>query len=264
MRRLHKSSAVRLKFDMASWLELWFTEPILNDMKNAVLGLVAGMVAIAAGADGADWKSDVKAAAGKLADATNYSWTTTASLEGVGPAYQPGPLAGKAEKGGYTHYTARQGEVAYEVVSQGEKIVCLYQNRWFTPDQLAASNMDWLVNLLRSFLPPAAEASELATLAQNHQPAADGIISAKLGEDAVKKFLMRGRRALREIKDIQGTVKFWVNSGRLTKYEYQLSGTIFIGEDRREQAIKSTTRVEIKDVSATKVVVPEAAAQLFK
>jgi hypothetical protein len=52
-------------------------------------------------------------------------------------------------------------------------------------------------------------------------------------------------------------VKFWIQDGVLTKYEFKVTGKVnFNGNDRD---VDRTTTVEIKDVGATKVEVPDDA-----
>ena len=59
------------------------------------------------------------------------------------------------------------------------------------------------------------------------------------------------------MKDAKCTVHFWVKDGVLSKLQYEVSGTVnFRGEDRE---IDRTTTVEIKDVGATTIEVPEEA-----
>jgi len=52
-------------------------------------------------------------------------------------------------------------------------------------------------------------------------------------------------------------VKFWVKDGVLSKYQYNVQGTMNIGGNDRE--INRTTTVEIKDVGTTKLTVPDEA-----
>ena len=57
--------------------------------------------------------------------------------------------------------------------------------------------------------------------------------------------------------NLKGSVKFWVKNGALIKYEFHLQGKIdFNGNEFPNDR---TTTVEIKEVGATKVEVPEAA-----
>jgi hypothetical protein len=52
-------------------------------------------------------------------------------------------------------------------------------------------------------------------------------------------------------------VKFWLKDGALSKYQFNVKGTMsFNGNDRE---IDRTTTVEIKDVGTTKLTVPEEA-----
>ena len=52
-------------------------------------------------------------------------------------------------------------------------------------------------------------------------------------------------------------MKFWVKDGHLAKYETHIQGTVsFNGNDCD---VDRTTTVEIKDVNATKIAVPDGA-----
>ena len=56
---------------------------------------------------------------------------------------------------------------------------------------------------------------------------------------------------------VQGTAKFWVKDGVLSKYQTKVKGTVsFNGNDRD---VDRTTTVEIKDIGSTKVTVPDEA-----
>ena len=58
--------------------------------------------------------------------------------------------------------------------------------------------------------------------------------------------------------DLKGSVKFWIKDGVLTKYQSKVSGKRQ-NQDGEEQAFERTTTVEIKDVGATKVTLPDEA-----
>src|SRR5262245_32336322 len=83
-------------------------------ISNAVL-----IVAALASAAGADAKDDVVAAAKKLADSDNYSWTTTS--EGAPGAGMSGGSSGKAQKDGLVELemNTRDGDV--RAFFQGDK-----------------------------------------------------------------------------------------------------------------------------------------------
>ena len=55
----------------------------------------------------------------------------------------------------------------------------------------------------------------------------------------------------------KGTITFWITDGKLTKYQYHVTGTVsFNGNDRD---VDRTTTTEIKDVGTTKIEVPDEA-----
>jgi hypothetical protein len=113
----------------------------------------------------------------------------------------------------------------------------------------------FLGGMIRNFKAPAAQASELA--AQSKELKKDGdVYSADLTDEGAKALLQfRGGNAT--VSDAKGSVKFWVKDGILTKYEFKVAGKVsFNGNDRD---VDRTTAVEIKDVGATKVEVPDEA-----
>jgi len=82
-----------------------------------------------------DAKDDVKAAASKLSDAPNYSWTTTIknNVENPPPGGRfggGGPIEGKTEKGGVTWFSMKQGETTFEAASKGEKFAMKVKDSW--------------------------------------------------------------------------------------------------------------------------------------
>ncbi len=52
-------------------------------------------------------------------------------------------------------------------------------------------------------------------------------------------------------------MKFWVKDGALSKYEYQVQGTMNFNDN--EINMNRLTTVDIKDVGTTKVTIPEEA-----
>ena len=91
----------------------------------------------------ADAKEDVKAAAKKLADAANYSWTATTEIEG-GP-FTPAPVMGKAEKGGYAVLTTERDSTTTTAVLKGDKGVLKTEDGWQTAEELRAMRFGWRV-----------------------------------------------------------------------------------------------------------------------
>ncbi|HIG30580.1 MAG TPA: hypothetical protein EYQ50_23395 [Verrucomicrobiales bacterium] len=60
-----------------------------------------------------------------------------------------------------------------------------------------------------------------------------------------------------EVSNPQGSVKFWIKEGVLTKYQYSVQGSIsFNGNDRD---VDRTTTVEISNIGSTQIEIPTAA-----
>ena len=80
----------------------------------------AATVSMAVAAPG----DDVKAAAKKLADASNYSWSSTTQSAGGGGGgrggFGGGPMSAVTEKGGYTVVTREFNGNAMQTVRMGE------------------------------------------------------------------------------------------------------------------------------------------------
>jgi hypothetical protein len=58
------------------------------------------------------------------------------------------------------------------------------------------------------------------------------------------------------ITNAKGSVKFWIKDGVITKYQTKVSGTTK-NRDGDDMDIDRTTTVEIKDIGATKITVPD-------
>jgi hypothetical protein len=205
-------------------------------------------------------KDDVIAAAKKLADADNYSWTTTVTVPEDSP-FHPGPTNGKIEKDGLTFVTMSFGDNTTEMVLKGDKgAVKPPDGDWESLSDLAnAEGRERFLGMMaRGFKAPAAQAQELGSGVKELK-LADGVYSGDLTEDGAKAMLRFGprRNGGPEISNAKGSTKFWVTDGRLSKYQFSVQGTVnFNGEDHD---IQRTTTVEIKDVGTTKVTVPEGA-----
>jgi hypothetical protein len=112
---------------------------------------------------------------------------------------------------------------------------------------------------MQNFKAPAAQAEEIAgktkTLAKS-----DNAYSGELTEEGAKSLMTFGRRGGGQgpaISNAKGSVKFWIKDGVLTKYQFKVQGTM--NRNGEDMDIDRTTTVEIKDVGATKVTVPEEA-----
>ena len=235
--------------------------------------ILASMLVLLAGsllAADSNPQDAVKAAAKKLADQPNYSWKTTVSTPGGGGGgggrFRPGPVEGKTEKGGATSLSITGGENTWEAVLKGDKAAIKADSGWKSMTEAADEEgpVRFASFMLRNYKTPAAQAEELASNTKDLKMA-DGVYSGDLTETGAKELLrFRGRQGGGggggpEISGAKGTAKFWVKDGTLTKYEFNVQGTVsFNGNDRD---VNRTTTVEIKDVGSTKVAVPEEAGK---
>ena len=205
-----------------------------------------------------DAKSDIKAAANKLADKPNYSWTTTVKIEG-GQAFRMGPTEGKTEKNGWTHTKSSFNDNAFETVCKGEKGALKRDDEWKTVEELEGDDRGaWMAKRIKSFKAPAAEAEDIADKAKELKKGDGGAWSGDLTEEGAKAVFTLGRRAgAAGPPDAKGSVKFWIKDGTLSKFEYQVQGTMKRPDSDEETKINRTTTVEIKEIGTTKVTLPD-------
>jgi hypothetical protein len=215
----------------------------------------------------ADAKDDVTKAAKKLADAGSYSWKSTAETAGGGGGggMRPGPTEGKIAKDGTVHLQMTRGENTVEAVLKGEKGAVKTQEGWQSLTELTSAEGDqaprgrFMGRMLQNFRAPAVEAADMLSKVKELKKDGD-VYSGDLTEDGVKALLTRGFRPggnAPEMGNPKGWIKLWVKDGLLTRYQYNVQATMtFQGNERN---IDRTTNVEIKDVGATNVEVPEEA-----
>ncbi|MCI0535250.1 MAG: hypothetical protein L0Z50_08480, partial [Verrucomicrobiales bacterium] len=77
------------------------------------------------------------------------------------------------------------------------------------------------------------------------------------GAKALLSFGGRGGGGGANVSNAKGSAKFWVKDGVLSKYQYNVKGSVSFGGNDRD--VDRTTTTEIKDVGSTKVEVPEDA-----
>ncbi len=216
----------------------------------------------------ADAKQDLMAAAKKVTDAPNYTWTTATEIEGGN--WTPATITGKSQKGGFAVITSEREGTVTTAVMKGEKGVLKTDEGWKTAEDLrnaggggggGGGRGNRGAMLLRTRLP----ADDVVKMVENlgELKTADGVISGDLTEKGAKELLSlgRGRQGGQapEAKNAKGSAKFWVKDGSLTKVQVKVSGTIsFNGEDRD---MGRTTTHEIKSVGTTEVKVPEDASK---
>lgn len=219
-----------------------------------LLGLLAGN---ATAAD--DAVSTVKAAAKKLAEKSNYSWTTTPKIEGT-QRFRMGATEGKVEKDGWLHTKATLGDAEYETLRKGEKGAVKRDDEWRTLEEMESDDRGaFFARAIRGFKAPAVEAGEIAGTIKELKKGDGGLYSGDLTEEGAKTLLAFGGRRTPGpgFQNAQGTAKFWIKDGVLSKYEYTVSGSFKRPDNDEEVKRDRTVTVEIKDVGTTKVPVPE-------
>jgi hypothetical protein len=211
----------------------------------------------------AEPKSDLVAAAKKLATQSNYSWRTTVVVP-EGARWRPGPTEGKTEKDGYTFLSITRPDATTEALLKGKKGALKTDAGWKSLSEAAQDdgggfNMTRFAALmLQEYLAPAAQAEDLIAKMKEVK-LADGVYAGDLTDEGAKELLRfrRGGNEGPEISGAKGSAKFWLKDGLLSKYELKLRGKMsFNGND---SDVDRTTTVEIKDVGTTKVTAPEEA-----
>lgn len=232
------------------------------------LALLATPVVFADPATAAD---EVKAAAKKLAEAANYSWTTTTTVP-EGSRWRPGPSTGKTAKDGYTWLSTAMGDRTSESILKGGKYATKGEAGWQTPEERRAAReaggggggegrggRGGGGRNLENFKAPAQQAEEMVGKVKDLKK--DGeVMVGDLTDEAVKGLLTMGgrRRDGSEAPaptEAKGSVKFWMKDGALAKMETHVSGKLSVNGN--EMKIDRTSTTEIKDVGTTTLEVPE-------
>ncbi len=249
-------------------------------MKKLILPSLAAVFAVAI--SHAAPSDDVSAAAKKLADAANYTWSRTTENAGGGGSrggFGGGPMTGMTEKDGYT-ITTRQGQNgSLSTVRKGDSFATqnFQSGEWMSAEEMrqqfagrgggggggggagGGRGRGGFGFGGGNQMNPAEEVAALVKEAKDLK-SADGAISGDLTDEAVAARLSfggRGGQAPAAPKNAMGSVKFWVKDGMIAKYEVHVKGTVAgrNGEMERD----TTTTTEIKDVGTTKVEVPDGA-----
>ncbi|HEY7118240.1 MAG TPA: hypothetical protein VH475_16755 [Tepidisphaeraceae bacterium] len=226
-------------------------------LKNVLVAVA--VLAVPALIAHAEAKDDVQAACKKLADAANYSWKTT--VEGGFNS----TTEGKTQKDGATTLSLTFGDNTREVVIQGTKAALKTDDGWKAASELQDEQgpQRFLARMATNFKAPAVQAQEIADKTKELKKA-DDVYTADLTEAGAKElmsFRRGGNQAGPQISNAKGTIKFWVKDGVLSKFEYNVQGSMTINNEDRD--INRTTTTEIKDVGSTKVEVPaDAKAKL--
>jgi hypothetical protein len=244
-------------------------------MKRMIwIGIAASMMG--ASAHAFDAKEDVKAAAKKLAEAANYSWTGTTknNADGGGQGqnrFAPGPVEGKVEKDGFTWFSMKVGENGFEALLKGEKFAVKSADGWkgsaeLQPGQGGGQGRPdpamFLARSIKTMKAPADGVVQALDRVKELKSEGDGVYSGELTEEGAKETVLPTRPGGQagqapQVNDAKGSIKVWVKDGMISKIESTVSGKMTIRD--QERAINRTTTVEIKDVGSTKIEIPEEA-----
>ncbi|HRY50813.1 MAG TPA: hypothetical protein P5186_22415 [Candidatus Paceibacterota bacterium] len=222
----------------------------------AMLSLVPGVRA----ADGSP-KEQIQTATKALAEKANYSWRMTTVVPEDSP-FKPGPWDGKAEKDGFTQVSMSFGDNTSQFVLKGDKgAVSGPDGGWQSLSELEGSEGPgrFFGIIIRNFKAPAAQAGQLLSFAKEIKKDNDAF-AADLTEEGAKTLLTwrpSGGDEGPKVSNAQGSVKFWLKEGALVKYEFKLKGTVSFNNNEFEN--DRITTVELKDVGATKLTVPDEA-----
>jgi hypothetical protein len=234
--------------------------------KNILFGLTVLAAGTLLAAD-SNPKDDVTAAAKALGDAANYSWHITVEVPADSP-FHPGPTDGKTEKDGFTMVKMNFNDNESQFIKKGTNAVVKTQDSgWQSAAEALAGGggggfnpTTFAARTAQNSRTPAVDVADLVKQTKELK-ATDKGITGDLTEDGAKTLLsFRGRRGGGggpQISNAKGNVTFWIADGKLTKYQYHVTGTMnFNGNDNN---VDRTTTVEVKDVGSTKIEVPDEA-----
>jgi hypothetical protein len=236
--------------------------------KRMLIGTIALLAGTLFAADSTP-KDDVAAAASKLADGGNYSWKATMDM-GPNSQFTPGPTEGKTDKDGYIWISSTFNDNTAEGAKKGDKVAVKGEDGWQSASEVSGGGggggggggnpAAFMARRLQTLKPPAAEVQDLISKVKDITKDGD-TYSGELTEEGAKALLTMGRRrgggTPSATTEAKGSVKFWLKDGALTKYQSKVSGKREVNGEERQ--IERTTTVEIKDVGATKVSLPDEA-----
>jgi len=209
-------------------------------------------------------KDDVKDAAKKLAGADNYSWSTTMES----PQFSPGPSHGKTQSDGLVWQDFTMQDNTVEAYAKDGKGAIKTEDGWQSLEDASKDDggggpnfTRFLAMRMKNFKSPGAQAEEIADKTKDLTKTED-VYAGELTEEGAKSLMTFGRRGGQgqapAISNAKGTVKFWIKDGAIVKYQTKVTGTMK-NRDGDDMDIDRTTTVEIKNVGATKITVPDDA-----
>ncbi len=226
-------------------------------MKKNLLSGILAMLSASLMVASAGPKDDVINAATTLGNQANYAWQATVEVP-ADAQFKPGPTDGKTEKGGYTTLSFNFGDNTTEAVTRGTNGVIKTEDGWKTLSEAMKDDggggfnpAAFLARIVQNYKTPAVEAASLAGAAKELKQDTNSI-SGDLTEAGAKAQLSFGRAT---VTDPKGSVKFWVQDGKLVKYQFHLMGSADFNGNSFD--IDRTTTVVIKDVNTTKIEVAD-------
>jgi hypothetical protein len=236
--------------------------------------ILATMLFAAGSLMAADPKDDVSSAVKSLADGGNYSWTQTMENAGGG-GFGNGTSEGKTKDG--LIYTSRTfNDNTFEILVKGTNSAMNNgQDGWQTAAEIAAAAEAnggggggggfRGGNMARFVRTPTTTVKDVLDGVKELKQDGDAYVG-DLTEDGAKSLATFGRRGRGggggggftppEVTDAKGSVKFWIKDGKLSRYQYKVTGKT-TDRDGNPMDIDRTTTVEIKDVGTTKITVPD-------
>jgi hypothetical protein len=228
------------------------------------IALFSALMLLAAVTRAADPKDEVLAAAKKLGDAPNYSWKAT-TTGGFGGGTTDGRVDNKEGVVLVTMTGGRNNNMT-EGVLKGEKGAITNQDgEWQSLAELDGAEgfaRFGAFRLRNAAKAPATQVADLVKISKDLKKDGD-VVSGDLTPEGVKEMLSFRRPGgdanapTITVANPSGKVKFWVKDGVVSKYEFNLKGTITFGDNTNET--DRTTTIEVNKVGDTKVNIPEAA-----
>jgi len=215
-------------------------------------------------AQAADLSGQVVKAASRLAAASGYAWKTFTQTGQGG--LRAGQFEGRATREGVVYLSSISVEPGAEAYLKDGKGVIRRLGVWETLKEAALSTntqagaMRWLGRMLQSYQAPAAEATELATRSTNlrrESEAITGILTEEAVRGIIGRWGVRVGDAEPQVSEPRGVVKFWVQDGVLTRYEYRVSAVLALDGNRKN--VDRTTTVELEQIGSATVELPEEA-----
>jgi hypothetical protein len=235
--------------------------------KNIILltlGLLAAGVVHAAETNAAPSTSALDDALTRLKGASNYTWTVTLKIPNM--PFEPGQVKGTSEKDGFSKLSQQFNDNTIEAVMKGGKIAVKGENGWELLDKAegpSAMMGSWLTANGTADV----EAAKLLKSARELKPGEGGVYSGEFTTEGAKELMTsraRGGFTPPPPKNAKGSVKFWIKDNTLSKFESHLQASMSFGPDQEERDFEMTRTVEIQNVGATKVEVPEEAKKLME